>query len=306
MARAVGRYLEDIDDHLSLDLADRREIIRELETHIEDKVSEMKQAGLSEEEATTACLDVFGSARLVARQIYEAHSQGTWWQALMASMPHLLFGLIFALNWWQGLGWVAIALTVVIGAAIYAWGRRRPMWLFTWLGYSLIPVIAAGVLMMYLPRGWSWLAIVVYVPLALWLVCAIALQTIKRDWLFSALALLPVPAVIAWFVTVGNGGGVFGASVESVRLSARWIGLSFMTLAITAAAFVRLRQRWLRVAVLFASGLTTLVMVTYAGGKLSFLSFLSLIVIVVGLLLVPALIDKRLRSRRPRAAADPD
>jgi len=302
----VGRYLDDIDDHLSLDVADRREIIRELETHIEDRVFEMKQAGLSEEEATKACLDLFGSARLVARQIYEAHSQGTWWQALLASMPHLLFGLIFALNWWQGIGWVAIALTVVIGAAIYGWGHGRPMWLFPWLGYSLIPVIVAGVLMIYLPRGWSWLAIVVYVPLALWLVCAVALQTIRRDWLLSALALLPVPAMIAWFVTMGNGGPVLGASLDQVRLSARWIGLSFMTLAFTAVAFVRLRQRWLRVAVLFASGLTTLLMVTYAGGKLDFLSFLGLILIVVGLLLVPALIDKRIRSRRPRAAAGSD
>ncbi len=304
MARVVGRYLNDIDDRLRLDQADRQEIIRELETHIEDKVSEMKQAGLSEEEATRACLNVFGSARFVARQIYEAHSQGTWWQALLASLPHLLFGLIFVLNWWQGIGWVAIVLTVIIAAAIYGWGHGRPMWLFPWLGYSLIPVIVAGVLLLYLPKGWSWLAIVVYVPLALWLICFVAVQTIKRDWLYSALMLLPVPVMIAWFIGMADSGQVIGVSIDQVRMSAHWIGLSFMALALTVVAFMRLRQRWLRGTLLFVSGLLTLVLVTYARGNLTFFTFIGLVVIVVGLLLVPALIDKRLRSHRPRAAAD--
>ena len=304
MARVVGRYLDDIDDRLRLDQADRQEIIRELEAHIEDKVSEMKQAGLSEEEATKVCLDLFGSAGLVARRIYEAHSQGTWLQALLASLPHLLFGLIFVLNWWQGIGWVAVALTVIISAAIYGWGRGRPMWLFPWLGYSLIPVIVAGVLLLYLPRGWDWLAIVVYVPLALWLICALAVQTIKRDWLYSALMLLPVPVMVAWFIGMADSGQVIGVSIEQVRMSAHWIGLSFMALALTVIAFIRLRQRWLRGTLLFVSGLLTLVLVTYAGGELTFLTFLCLVVIVAGLLLVPALVDRRLRSRRPRAAAD--
>ncbi len=38
---------------------------------------------LSEEEASENCLGVLGSAKLVARQLYETHSQGTWGQRLL-------------------------------------------------------------------------------------------------------------------------------------------------------------------------------------------------------------------------------
>ena len=124
----------------------QKEIISELETHIEDEVEEMKEAGLPEEEATETCLGLLGSAKLVAHQIYEAHSQGSWRQALLASMPHLLFGLLFALNWWQYVGWLSLALLLVLGMAVYGWWHGKPTWFFSYLGYSLLPVLVAGLL----------------------------------------------------------------------------------------------------------------------------------------------------------------
>jgi len=299
VARAVSQYLDDVRDNLRLDLASETEVIRELQTHIEDKVEEMKADGLSEEEATKVCLRVFGSAKLVARQIYEAHSQGSWQQALMASLPHFLFALLFALNWWQGIGWLAVTLGLILSTAIYGWWRGRPIWLFPWLGYSLIPVIVAGILLIYLPRGWSWLAIVVYVPLALWLICLVAIQTIKRDWLYIALTLLPIPIIIGWFLAVGKEGQLLALSLDQIQQSARWIGLSFLALGATVAAFVRLRQRWLKVMLLFVSGFLTLIMVVcYAGGRLSLTAFLVLTFFMLGLLLVPALLERRLRRSR--------
>ena len=67
--------------------------------------------------------------------MYEAHSQGTWKQALMAALPHLLFALVFALDWWRGIGWLAIVLGLVLVTAVYGWWHGRPVWSFTWLGY---------------------------------------------------------------------------------------------------------------------------------------------------------------------------
>jgi len=304
MTSVLSQYLDSVRDNLSLGLVSEGEVLSELQTHIEDKLEEMKEAGLSEEDAANTCIKLLGSAKLVARKIYEAHSQGTWKQALLASMPNLLFALLFVLNWWQGISWLIITLGSIIGIAIYGWYRGKPIWLFPWLGYSVLPVVVAGLLLLYLPTGWSWVAIPVYVPLALWLVVSITIQTIKRDWLYGALMLLPIPTIIGWFLAVGQEGKFIEISLDYIHDIAPWIGLSFLALALTAAAFIRLRQRWLRVVLLFISGFLTLIMVAfYAGGRLSLLAFSVLSLIMLILLISPALVERRLRRGKHRPMA---
>jgi len=296
MTTALSHYLNSIRHNLRLDPLSEREVINELETHIEDELQELKEAGLSEEEAANTCVRLLGSAKLVARQIYEAHSQGTWRQALLASMPHLLFGLIFALNWWQGFSWLLVVLVLILGTVVYGWWHGKPTWLFPWLGYSLLPVVMAGLLLLYLPRGWSWLAILVYIPLTLWLLYSITVQTIKRDWLYSSLMLLPVPIIIGWFIAVGLEGKFPEFSIERLYDYAPRIGLSFLVLAAAAAAFIRLRKRWLRVAILIISGLLTLTLVAgYAWGRLGLPTFLVLILLMLSIFLIPALLEPRIR-----------
>jgi len=300
----LNHYLDSVRDNLRLDLSSEREVTSELETHIEDRLQELRQAGLSEEEAANTCVKLLGSAKLVARQIYEAHSQGTWRQALLASMPHLLFGLLFALNWWQGIGWLLVMLVLVLSMAVYGWWHGKPAWLFSWLGYSLLPVVVAGLLLLYLPKGWSWVAILLYIPLALWLLYRITVQTIKRDWLYSSLMLFPVPIILGWFLAVQLEGRFPEFSVERLHDLAPWIGLSFLALAISAAIFIRLRQRWLKVAVLFISGLLTLIMAAcYAEGRLGLSTFLVLILVLLSLFLTPALLERKIRYCRQRPMA---
>ena len=304
MVTELSHYLDSIRDNLRLDLSAEREVVNELETHIEDRLQELRQAGLSEEEAANTCVRLLGSAKLVARQIYEAHSQGTWRQALLASMPHLLFGLLFALNWWQGISWLLVMLVLVLSMAVYGWWHGKPAWLFPWLGYSLLPVVIAGLLLLYLPKGWSWVAIVIYIPLALWLLYRLTVQTIKRDWLYSSLMLFPAPVILGWLLAVQLEGRFPAFSVERLHDLAPWIGLSFLALAVTAASFIRLRQRWLKVVLLLLSGLLTLAMVAYhADGRLSLPVFLVLILVLLSLFLTPALFERRIRYRRQRPTA---
>jgi hypothetical protein len=304
MINALSQYLDSVRDNLSPILTSENDIICELQTHIEDKVEEMKEAGLSEEDATNTCIKLLGSAKLVARKIYEAHSQGTWKQALLASMPNLLFALLFVLNWWQGISWVIITLCLIVCTAIYGWYRGKPIWLFSWLGYSLLPVLVSGLLLLYLPKGWVWIAILVYIPLALWLVIAISIQAIKRDWLYSALMLMPMPIIFGWFLSAGQDGKIAELSLEYIQDTAPWIGLSFLALALTAAAFIRLRQRWLRVVLLFLSGFATLIMVVcYTEGRLSLPVFSMLSLLMLILLISPAIVDRILRHFRQRPAA---
>jgi hypothetical protein len=293
---ALTHYVNSVRDNLRLDPQCEREVINELEAHIEDELQELKEAGLSEDEAANACVRLLGSAKLIARQIYEAHSQGTWRQALLASMPHLLFGLIFALNWWRGVSWLLIVLVLILGTVVYGWWRSKPTWLFPWLGYSLVPVAMAGLVLLYLPRGWSWLAILIYIPLAVWLVYAVTVQTIKKDWLYSSLMLLPVPIIIGWFIAVGLEGKFPEFSMESLYDYAPRIGVTFLVLAVAVASFIRLRQRWLRVAILIMSGLLTLTLVaSYAWSKLGLPTFLVLILLMLSIFLIPALLEPKIR-----------
>lgn len=299
----LSYYLDNIRRNLRLDPSSEREIISELETHIEDKLQELREAGLSEDEAAEICVKLLGSTKLVSQQIYEAHSQGTWQQALLASMPHLLFGLLFALNWWQGIGWLLFMLIVVLSMAIYGWWHGKPTWLFPWLGYSLLPVVVAGLFLLYLPKGWSWLAILLYIPLALWLVYSITVQSIKRDWLCSSLMLLPVPTIIGWFLAVEPIDNFPQYWLERIHHLAPWIGLSFLALAVAVATFIRLRQRWLKVSVLVVSGLLTLTMVAYyADGRLSLPAFLVLILLMLNLYLSPALVERKLKRGDKRSS----
>lgn len=311
MTPELSHYLENIRFISKLDRSDEREVISELEAHIEDKLQELMESGLSEEAAIEACLGQMGSTKLVARQIYEAHSQGSWQQVLLASMPHLLFALLFALNWWQHIGWLSVVLSLVLVTAVYGWWRGQPTWVFSWLGYSLLPVLAVGLLLVYLPRGWSLLAVLLYFPLALWWLGYIIIQTARRDWLFSSLMLLPLPIIIGWFLAVSPEARLSGYSLQRVYYFAPWIGLSFLALALTIAAFIRLRQRWLRISLLGISGLLTLTLIAYyTTGRLTTLTFLGLILVMWGVFLVPPLLDYwfrnrwlKYRNRRSRVAA---
>ena len=298
MPTVLSHYLEYIRSNLKLDRSNEREIVSELEAHIEDRLQELREAGLPEEEAAQTCLGLLGSARLVARQLYEAHSQGTWKQALLASMPHLLFGLSFALNWWGHISWLSVLLVLVLGTSVYGWWRGKPNWVFPWLGYSLLPVLAVSLLLIYLPKGWSLVTIPLYFTLTLWWIYVLVVQTTKRDWLLGSLMLLPLPIIAGWFLAVAPDGRINEYSLQRVYDFAPWIGLSFLILALTIVAFIRLRQRWLRKALLIISGLSTLAMVAYyAQGRLSLTTLLGLILVMWGLFLVPPLLERIARRK---------
>jgi hypothetical protein len=297
VSTVIEDYLHRVRENLRLESSDEKEIISELATHIEDEVQELKDKGLRDEEAVKACLRLLGSAKSVAHQIYEAHSQGSWRQALMASLPHALFGLIFMLNWWRGIGWVLVTLILILSTTVYGWWHRKSSWLFPWLGYSLLPVIAAGLSLLYLPRAWAWVAVVVYLPLALWLLIRIVSQTMKKDWLYISLMLLPMPIIISWFLATNWQGNFDVPAFERLYLFGPWIGLSFLALALGVVSFIRVRKRWLKISVLFFSGAIVLALVfSYARGSLDFVSLLLLILFLVSIFLIPALLENGVRS----------
>jgi hypothetical protein len=299
MTLDLTQYLENIRSNARLEHSDETIIMSELEAHIEDRLQELTSSGLTKEEATKKCLDQMGSTKSIARQIYEAYSQGSWKQVLLASMPHFLFGLLFVLNWWQHPHWVSIVLVLILATTIYGWCHGKPTWVFPWLGYTLLPVVIVGLMLLYLPRGWSFLVLPIYLALALWWLFRIVIMTIKKDWLFSSLMLLPLPIIIGWLLVISPSGRFSEESIQRLNYYAPWIGLSFMGLALTIAVFIRLRQRWLRVGLLAASGMPALCLIVYnATGNLINLAFLGLLIVMWGVLLIPLLLERRLKNKK--------
>jgi hypothetical protein len=294
---ALSDYLNTIRQNLRLGNAAESEIINELSSHIEDRLKELREKGLSDDEAAKACLRVMGSAKIVARQLYEAHSQGSWKQTLLAVMPHLLFGVFFALSWWPAAIWMLlVAVTLVFGAAIYGWWQKRATWLFSWLSYSMLPVILAGLAIFYLPPGWKWLAVIIYFPLAAYIIYKISVNTIKRDWLYSTLMMLPLPIAVAWFLVVGYEGKL---GLDYLRYFGPSIGISFLIIAVSVGIFIRLRQRSLKIAMLLVSGLFTLALVLYyAQGRLPLFAFVILTVVILGLFVTPAILEHRIKHNQ--------
>jgi hypothetical protein len=217
----------------------------------------------------------------------------------MAAMPHFLFGLLYVLNQWHYAQWISFILILTLATTLYGWGHGKPAWVFPWMGYSFFPVIAVGLLLLYLPSRWSFLGLVVYFPVALWWLFRIIVQTTKRDWLLSSLMLLPLPIIIGWVLAVSPSGKLNEDSLERVNTYAPWIGLSFMMMALTIATFIRLRQRWLKASLLAVSGLLTLAIGIYlATGRLNHAVFFGPVLIMWAVLLVPPLLERQLKNGR--------
>ena len=295
MKLELNRYLQSLKEQLRLDPTSETEVIQELKAHVEDSCQEMQNAGLPESEALETSLRLLGPAKIVARQIYEAHNQGTWRQALLAAMPHLFFAIMFALKWWMGISWLPIMFAVILGIGLYGWCHGKPYWLFPWLSYSLFPVVAAGVFLLYLPAAWAWVTLALYIPLVLWLLSFITIKFMRRDWSYSALMLLPASAFAGWFLAAGQKASFPGLKVSFMYNFAPWTGLTFMVLAVSVALFIRLRQRWLRITALITSGVIISMVIILASGQLGLASFVGLVLLILSFLLVPAFVERKVR-----------
>jgi hypothetical protein len=294
-------YFEVLKRHLRLDPTLESSVIKEIRAHLEDRSRELQESGLSEEEATSIATRVLGPPQLLARQIYEVYSQGTWRQSLCAALPHLLVALLFALRFWQSIFWLATVIMLVVGTTIYGWYHGRPDWLFPWLGYSLVPVIATGALLIYLPGAWSWFALIAYLPLVLLVIVSVTKAALKRDWIFASLMLLPLPITLGWIITIAT--NTYLPWQGQIQRYAPLITLSFSILAIASMAFVRMKQRWAKLGVLVILEAAVLAIIVLVGKD--FVSpgiWLFLALLGVFLLFGPAVLEQGLTRNRSRLA----
>jgi len=265
MVSSISHYLNRFKDCLQIDQTIKDGVAEELYTHLEDKTQELEENGLSREEASKIAVQSLGSPELIAQQIYETHAQGSWKEALFSALPHLLVALLFTSYYWQNIVYVSIILALTVGIAIYGWHRGKPIWLFPWLGYYLMPVVVTGILLLSLPQGWGWIAALIYIPLALFAFIYIVRQTARRDWLYASLMLAPMLVTFSWFSSLGTGNELLASDwIARLQTNALWIVISFIALAGATIAFIRLKPRRHKIISLLIPPLVILLSVTMA------------------------------------------
>ena len=244
MVSSISHYLNRFKSSLKIDHTIRDGVAEELYTHLEDKSRELEEKGLSKEEASKLAVQSLGSPELIAKQIYETHAQGSWKEAIFSALPHLLVALLFTSYYWRSIVYASIILALIVGIAIYGWQRGKPIWLFPWLGYYLMPVVVSGILLLSLPQGWGWIAALIYIPLALFVFIHIMRQTARRDWLYASLMLAPMLVTFTWFSSLGRGNELLASDwAARLQTNALWIVISFIALAAATIAFIRLKPR---------------------------------------------------------------
>ncbi len=266
MVSSISHYLNNFKACLKIDHTIRDDVAEELSAHLEDKIQELEENGLSKEEASKIAVQSLGSPELIAQQIYETHAQGSWKEALFSALPHFLVALLFASYfYWHNVIWLSIILILTVGMAIYGWHRGKPIWLFPWLGYYLIPVVVTGILLLSLPQGWGWIAALIYIPLALFVFIYIVRQTARRDWLYASLMLAPMLVIFSWFSSLGTGNRLLSSEwIAGLQTNALWIVISLIALAGATIAFIRLKPRRYKILSLLIPPLVILFSVTMA------------------------------------------
>ena len=279
MLSNVSHYLNRFKASLKIDHTIRDGVAEELYTHLEDRTQELEEKGLSREEASKIAVQSLGSPELIAEQIYETHAQGSWKEAIFSALPHLLVALLFTSYYWRNIVYVSIILALTVGIAIYGWQRGKPIWLFPWLGYYLMPVVVSAILLLSLPQGWGWIAALIYIPLALFVFIHIVRQTARRDWLYASLMLAPMLVTFTWFSSLGRGNELLASDwIVRLQTNALWIVISFVALAAATIAFIRLKQRRYKIISLLTPPLVILfAVITARGGNICYWGWLLLL-----------------------------
>jgi hypothetical protein len=280
MVSHISHYLNRFKACLKIDQTIRDGVAEELYTHLEDKSRELEENGLSKEEASKIAVQSLGSPELIAKQIYETHAQGSWKEALFSALPHFLVALLFTSYYWRNIVYVSIMLALIVAIAIYGWHRGKPIWIFPWLGYYLMPVVITGILLLSLPQGWGWIAAIIYIPLALFVFIHIVRQTARRDWLYASLMLAPMLVTLTWFSSLGTENELWrdGIWLAGLQTHALWIVISFIALAAATVAFIRLKPRRYKIISLLIPPLVILFSVTMASrGNIDYWGWLILL-----------------------------
>jgi len=309
MLTEVISYLHQIKSHLRLDPTTEKQIIGELYTHFQEKVSEQQRFGINEKEASRQAIKSFGQAKTIARLFYEAHSKGSWMDALMIGLPHLMVAILFASHLWHHYVVAPLVFILIVSVTLFGWWSGKPSWLYSWIGYSLFPLLLVGYISRsipgqvisflfwgeaMLPSLWSLTLVISSYIIYTWIIVRTTIRVVKRDWILASLMLIPLPILGCWLYNVEQSGNVL---INSGVVIHQWDGImafALLILGITSLVFIRLRQRIIKfLALVILSSITFTIVAHNLWGDIGFFSVIALAIFMLLYLLIPALVESR-------------
>jgi len=311
-------YLRTVRRHLRLGPELERQTLAELRSHLAEKTDELRGAGVPEQFVAETAIRSFGRARTVAQLMYEAHSRGTWDEALLASLPHFAIALLFAFNLWRHPVIGPMTLVTIITVTLIGWWRGKPNWLYSWVGYAMVPLLIGGYQLVqptldiyahYVLRTasavplWHVVLIAGYAVGSMWIILSTSERVIKRDWVLTSLMLVPLPIVGAWLYNVNRVGGLLGATPSLVHSWDTSLAYVFTVLAAAALVFIRLRQRIWKAAAVITIGVIASSYLVRDFWEVGFFSLLIIAVALLIFLLLPALLENLLTGDRTEGRA---
>ena len=146
----LNRYLSTVASQLNVDPTTEREILEEVEAHLEEAIMELQESGLGPEESVRVALDNFGEAREVGRMLGRLHGDSAQQAVLAAFLPvalaltfkWVLLPLVQALGNWQGsptpivFGCLAALALLVPALTLRRWRYGYVVWAF----FSLVTI----------------------------------------------------------------------------------------------------------------------------------------------------------------------
>lgn len=317
--RTGDSYLANLAKQLQVVPGDKDDILKEMKDHLEERTAEMEKAGLSSLEARRRASQQMGRPGTVAGDLYAVHSRGSWRDILLATLPHLLLAALFALHLWTEILILMVSMALFTFIAYRGWKNSGAKWTYSWLGYSLAAPTISWI-MAFMALGYAGytllttgslpfgipllLALIVYVPISLWILAGVIMRLVKRDWLLASFTALPFPFLTSWILFLNWQGFLWSGSSKIQETDTDRV-VVFLALAVTTAIFFKVGRRLVQIALLT---LSTALMVVYTvvAIPLTFgiLAVILVILSSVAFLFSPAILDALLALRKsPRRPA---
>lgn len=290
--------------------------MRELQTHVDDRLQELEDAGLSHDEAMRTLLQRFERPRALARKYQDAHSVSTWNDAAIAASAFLLAGVLYASHLWSNAAAVIAVAAVIVAVTLYGLWQGRPRWFYPWAGLALTLLSICGYFaFLLLDRAagslgeggyepFSLLGIagaLIYVPLAIAILASCVRVASGRDWLDASLMLSPSVPVIAWLTTLHQNGGALEAR-DAIAGADTALAVAFLAMALAAAVYVRAHARQVRMVTLLAMGFVLLLTISgMQDAGLSLTALMGRALLLFGFLLSPVALEAFALRRMERA-----
>lgn len=250
----IGQWRLYLEKHRALSAAD----VDELEGHLRDQIDELRQKGLTQDEAFLIAVKRLGNLDQLAREFAREHSERLWkqfgWPTAGEPVAKSNRSLLIALGWA-----VAAALAVKLPALFavqiaeradfylpnasffalpfltgyFAWERKLPARAIAGLA---VPFVALAVLINtypFIPGGSTLVLATIHLPIVLWLVMGVAYTGMEWHWPNRRMDFIRFTGEwFVYYVLIALGGGVltvismgvFAAiGVDIGQLASEWI-----------------------------------------------------------------------------------